>query len=738
MSGTALSKALKKTNNYMEKRSRKDLLAELDSLLVRKAEIESLLDLDEAGVDTGVAPDKIRSIISKLSTDHFDKLRERAEEKLNDQHKNDQQLEQNDVNGYRNLVHELEVQQVELEIQNEELRFAQEELSLLHAKYSDLYNYAPVGYLTVTREGRIEESNEAANRILGYEPRSLDGKRLPLFIVRENQNDFYDFLRNIIRSSEAQNSELKLRKRDGSVLHCSLRGISVPGADGKFTQYYITLIDISERVMLDEAYRNLIRFSLQGYAIIRPDRVVFANRMISHISGYSLTEIYRFSFEGILNIVAPEFRQFVEEDFFNRIEGKTVENDRFEIQILRKDGSRRWIDIFPILTEYQGENAIQVTMVDITKQKESLFKLEESKQQLQLISDNLPVAVAHYNRDKVCLFANDAYCDIMHISPEDIVGMSLSDILSEKQYADAAEQLVKVFDGDKVSFHYAKEKDGNTVHKEIIYIPRFNESGIVSEYFSILVDITEMKSAENRIRKYAGELKELNITKDKLFSIIAHDLRNPFKAFIDFSDYLRKNSTEVDAESLKTIAEKMYFSASNVYDLIENLLQWSRIQTGRLPFKPQRVSLSVLLDSTKKLFEASADNKKISITLDVDNTLLIYADENMMSTVFRNVLSNAIKYTEDNGNILISTKLESKVIRIIFEDDGIGMTEDTVRQLFSIDEKSSKHGTHGEEGTGLGLILTKELIEKNGGTIQVISEEGRGSTLIVSLPVLED
>lgn len=721
----------------MEKQDKKELLAELSSILQRKKEIESHLnlsgDVEKPGSMTATGTDFKRNSFNEK----YEKLRELAEEKLKES--GSSTLAESDDDGeFRDILHELEVHQVELEIQNEQLRVAQEELTLLHNKYSDLFNYAPIGYLTVSREGRIHESNDAANTILGYQKDSLNGKRLPLFIVREDQNDFYDFLRNIIRLPEEQTCEIKLRKRDGSIIHCNLKGISVSGTDGTFTQYYITLSDITERVTLDEAYRNLIRFSLQGYAIARHDRIVFANRMVSQITGYSLSDFYAFSIQDLLELIVPEQRETVKKRFFGRLDGKQ-EKDRYELEIIRADGSHAWIEAFPVLTNYQGSNAIQVTMIDITKRKRSELELQRSRAHLQLITDNIPISVAHFDSDLQCLFANKAFSSNEKIEEDIIEDLSLKDMLGEKLHKEVEEYVTRVFKGETTRYRYSYVSDDlKKVFKDFYFIPHKNGDGKVKEFFVIITNISDIKNAEERVKKYADELKELNKSKDKLFSIIAHDLRNPFNAFIGFSDYLRRKANKIDGDTLQSIAEKMYFSARNVFDLIENLLQWSRMQTGRIQFKPTVLSVSVLLENVIKLFRASADKKMISLDVRVDEEMLIKADELMISSVFRNLLSNAIKFTEDKGNILISASIEGETARIIFEDDGLGMEEADILRLFRIDEKISSQGTHGEEGTGLGLILSKEFIEKNHGTINVISEKGKGSSFTITLPAVRN
>jgi two-component system, sensor histidine kinase and response regulator len=251
----------------------------------------------------------------------------------------------------------------------------------------------------------------------------------------------------------------------------------------------------------------------------------------------------------------------------------------------------------------------------------------------------------------------------------------------------------------------------------------------------ILNQKDEITAINAEIETKNNKLQELNATKDKFFGIIAHDLRNPFNAILGFSDALVTSGDQYDQEHTMEIIGMMHSSAQNAYKLLENLLEWSRSQTEGIEYNPQNLILKNLVIETENLCENLAKEKNISILHDIPDNLKVYADQNMLNAILRNLITNAIKFTNNGGNITITSILQNAEIVITVSDTGIGMNEDTKKKLFNIHEKISILGTEKESGTGLGLILCKEFVEKQGGKIWVESELGKGSHFKFSIPL---
>jgi len=231
-------------------------------------------------------------------------------------------------------------------------------------------------------------------------------------------------------------------------------------------------------------------------------------------------------------------------------------------------------------------------------------------------------------------------------------------------------------------------------------------------------------------------LKELNATKDKFFSIIGHDLRNPFNAIIGFSNLLTDQIKEKDYEGIEEYANIIQTSSVRAMSLLSDLLEWSQIQTGKMTFSPITFDLAKLVNEVLELANYNAHQKKITFINELPHTVIVFADISMIGTILRNLISNAIKFSNLNGQVVISVNQRPTELIVKILDNGIGIKEETIGKLFRIDEAYSTPGTLKETGTGLGLLLCKELVQKHGGEIWVESKFGSGSTFFFTIPQL--
>ncbi|WP_185094422.1 tetratricopeptide repeat-containing sensor histidine kinase [Marivirga tractuosa] len=245
---------------------------------------------------------------------------------------------------------------------------------------------------------------------------------------------------------------------------------------------------------------------------------------------------------------------------------------------------------------------------------------------------------------------------------------------------------------------------------------------------------SKLKAANLKVKAQNDELEDLNATKDKFFSIIGHDLKGPLNSLTSFSGLLMNHTSSLSTEEIQMLAKDLDKSLKNLFALLENLLQWSRSQTGNIEFKAEEFDLTEMLDENKKLLEKQAENKKISIEVKNTKAVVAKAHPNSITTVIRNLLSNAIKFTEEDGQIKMGVVEEKNRYVVKIADNGVGMPKEVANKIFRIDTKHSTQGTAKEKGTGLGLILCKEFVEKNGGEIWVKSEEGKGTIFSFSIP----
>jgi signal transduction histidine kinase len=251
----------------------------------------------------------------------------------------------------------------------------------------------------------------------------------------------------------------------------------------------------------------------------------------------------------------------------------------------------------------------------------------------------------------------------------------------------------------------------------------------------MIESLREKKLLEDKINSQFLELQKVNAEKDKFFSIIAHDLRNPFVAFLGYTELMADAFDNFSQEEIKEMAQQLKESAVNLYTLLENLLEWSRIQRGMVGINAESI---VLLPKIKGILQPvfeSANKKNVEIIIDVPNDLIIEADLNMLASTVRNLTTNAVKFTPKGGKIIVAANLTTDhSVRFSVSDSGIGMDQTLLDKLFRMNEHTSRPGTDGEPSTGLGLLLCKDFVEKQGGEIGVESEVGKGSTFYFTIP----
>ncbi len=359
---------------------------------------------------------------------------------------------------------------------------------------------------------------------------------------------------------------------------------------------------------------------------------------------------------------------------------------------------------------------------DITSLKQTEEELKESKNRISTLLKAIPDTVLRFSRDGVLL---DCHVhDAKEIFPNltESTGEKISNIFDEDLSEKIIQHSEKAFTTSRIQIlEYNYKGKPDTIHFEIRIINNSQD-----EFVVILKDITEMKKTQL-------ELQDLNSSKDKFFSIIAHDLKSPFVSLLGFADFLEAESDKLTKEELKTISESIKKSSKSIFNLLENLLQWSRIQAGKIDFEPDTIRLKEIADRSVVLYSEFAERKNISIIVQLPVEFEVFADANMVETIFRNLISNAIKFTNSQGSILINATDDGDYIETNIIDDGVGIREAVMSKLFRIDENISTNGTHNEKGSGLGLVLCKEFVEINGGKLKVNSKPGKGTTFSFSL-----
>ena len=394
-----------------------------------------------------------------------------------------------------------------------------------------------------------------------------------------------------------------------------------------------------------------------------------------------------------------------------------------------KDKTRRELE--NQIAVLQKQNDILKSLMAFQSEEEK----DESEKYANTILNNMGDAVFVKDNGSRLLLVNDAFCNLFNLPRTKIIGKTLA----ENVPPDERENFLRIdkqvlLDGvDNINEESLTVSDG---HKKIISTrkSRFVDADGKKFLVGVIRDITERIKAEEDLRESEIQLRELNATKDKLFSIIAHDLRSPFNNILVLCDILKTHITKLEDSDAPVYLGLIHSTAKNTLVLLENLLDWAKSQSGQISFKTEKTIISSVIHEILGLSMSIAQTKGISVKVDVVDEIEVNSDKKILKTVFRNLISNAIKYSKPGGNITISAIDEENLVKVIISDSGVGMDAKTLENLFVITTNNPLPGTLNEKGSGFGLVLCKEFVEKLGGKIWVESEEGRGSNFMFTIP----
>ncbi len=417
---------------------------------------------------------------------------------------------------------------------------------------------------------------------------------------------------------------------------------------------------------------------------------------------------------------------------------------RFEHRIYKKDGSVGWVIDRGILFQPEGEKPLRLigTTTDITDKKNSELALKKSEERFRSIFENSGTGMVILEPDGSISKSNRTFCEMVRYTEDEIQKMNFRDITHPGDLEKSVRLKTELLGSDRKESSLIEKrylsKTGDIVWAltSVSLIRDFN--GLPLYFIAQAQDITERKKAEEQLIKYADELKTLNASKDKFFSIISHDLRSPFNALLGITEYISQSYNDLTPTEIRDSIANIYASSQKLYNLILNLLEWSRLQTGRFDTDKSKIELSQLIEEAKNPYSGAAITKNIKIETDVTKDIIVFADKYMIETVLRNLISNAIKFTNTGGSVKITASTKGDFAEVNVSDNGVGVSKKYLKDLFKIDEQYRRDGTANEKGTGLGLILCKEFIEKNNGTISVESEVAKGSKFSFTIPLSED
>lgn len=411
------------------------------------------------------------------------------------------------------------------------------------------------------------------------------------------------------------------------------------------------------------------------------------------------------------------------------------------------------------------KNNIEKKSISKSKKIDAEKALTESEAKFKSVVELSDDAIITAMLDGTITSCNAAACKIFGYSQKQMVKLKLSDLEPHGQGFSLFQFFPEEFLGESNQPERINKRKDGTLFPSELHTKIFSD-GEQKFLIAYIKDITDRKTAEVELQRFNEELqhnkeeleekiqlldrlneqltdsekklKELNESKDKFFSIIAHDLRSPFNGLIGFSDFLANELEDLEKEDIKKFAGEINKAANNLFKLLNNLLEWSRLQTGTMQFQPHIIDIFEIAADIVNLLKSNAIKKKIELVNEISDSREVFADDNMLRSIFQNLISNAIKFTESGGYVKVSCIEKEQYVEISVADNGIGIPEDKMESVFKVGSYKSTLGTSNEKGSGLGLILCKDFVELHKGKIWCrnnLDDEGlRGTKFTFSLP----
>jgi len=626
-----------------------------------------------------------------------------------------------------------------------------EKLHVVEKSYHDLVSNLQVGILVQGPESEILICNNRASELLGYSENQLLGKT--------SLDSDWDVIHEDGTPYPGATHPVSLSIATRKPVHNAIMGVSKPCSkqrvwllvdadpqlnfDGSVKEVICTFVDISELRWAKEALQRSEKALNQAQEIGNMGSFIFDVKANLITTTSQLDRILGFGAGQVKDpqawntLIYPEDRQIMESLVADCLEhGGHFERD---YRIFRlNDGELRWLHgIYRSKKGPEGKvTFLSGVNIDITDRK----KMEEvvlagERRYRDIFEKNLAIKLMIDPLSGEILTANQAAANFYGYSVDQLERMNINEINILPPEQVKAEMVLASKESCNY-FNFCHRLASGEIRDVEVYSGPI-ESGGRTLLYSIIFDITVQKHSEAEILLKNEALNQVNAEKDKFFSIIAHDLRSPFNGFLGLTELLADNLHKMTAEDIQQSALLMKSSARNLYDLLGNLLEWSRMKRGLLEFVPKPFLLFPKIGECLTLALNSANKKEITIIYKVPDDLKVLADENMFMGIIRNLMTNAIKFTPRCGSIVILARpVSDNMVEFSIKDSGIGMSKAMIDNLFRLDVNSGRKGTEGEPSTGLGLIICKDFIEKHGGEMWVESQVGIGTTFWFTLPAI--
>jgi PAS domain S-box-containing protein len=595
---------------------------------------------------------------------------------------------------------------------------------------SSLTDHLPVGIYRTTPEGEIIYANLALAKMLEYSIEEI--KNITVNDLYAENEGRTSSIKNLFNHSESSlEQEIGLKTKTGKTIFVQDTVKIVKDKSGNILYFDGILVDITERKKAREAlkesearYKVLTDITIEGIIIHKDGIIIDVNPSAQRISGYKSDFVIG---KNILDFIHPDYLEHAKLLFNSRFPGI------LEISIIRADKTKLDVELEAKNVIINGKENRVIAFRDITKRK----KAEAEFLTLSTAVKQSPASIVITGTNGLIEYVNPKFTEVTGYTYEEAIGKNPSILKTEhtksEDYTEMWEIITKgnTWTGEFLN----KRKDGSQYWELASISPIIDEKGNTIKYIAVKEDITKRKKTEDALKKSEKELLQANATKNVFFSIIAHDLKGPVGNFTQLLSLLKENFNEISNEEKLDYLNLLSGLSIKTNTLLNDLLLWARIQMNTLEFTIESKNLKTLMNSSKEIVEVKANEKNIKIITNIDN-INAEINESSIKTIIRNLLSNAIKFSNRNSQIEINSKLlNNNFIEISVKDSGVGIPKESIGNLFKIETSFTTYGTEKEKGSGLGLIICKELIDKNGGTIRVDSIENKGTTFYFTLPL---
>ena len=634
---------------------------------------------------------------------------------------------------------------IETFIDISELKKTQYKLAISEEKFEQVINNSFDTLVLLDADGIQRYVSSSCKKILGYDVEELTNiSVLETMIHPLDVQSTYEAFISIIKNGTGS-ARYRHKHKDGGWVYLEGYGSNQLN-NPALKSVIINVRNITEKVKAEQALmaseeklKAILSLTPAIISVVEPNgKITYNSPYSNHILGYN----YDLTGFNILEnrLLHPDDVEKVSNSFqalLKTPDGKTC----VEYRCLSKDKGYVWLEATG--KNYMNTKSISGVLLfihDITERKRAELALAESETRLRMVIDSAKEGTWDWDIETGYVKFNEYWAEILNCELSELASnvYTWDKVIHPDDMPTVMQSMINHLKGKTDSFkteHRVKTKTGEwkwvLTHGKVI---AFDEMNRPLRAIGTHVDIDELKKTQENLQQLNEQLKELNATKDKFFSIIAHDLKNPFAVLLSSCELLTMHLNSNNIEKAKAKAEMIFSSSKHGHNLLQNLLDWAQSQIGNIKFNPSKINLWSFTEECLHVIQDQARNKNIKIENTVDKTIDLRADGNILQVVIRNLVTNAIKFTANSGLITISATRCPDFVEISIKDKGIGMLEETIDKLFRIDSKISTKGTNEETGTGLGLILCKEFIEKHGGKIWAESIYGEGSTFKFTLP----